>query len=104
MAASIASADGTVKHFAASAASQAITRWARVAWPAHHVAAALALPCSSLQPAVCSPVTVVSLMCCSYENVAISFGEGHSHGVRQEVSIESPSTSQTVQVVGQEAG
>lgn len=42
MAASIASADGTVKHFAASAASQAITRWARVAWPAHHAAAALA--------------------------------------------------------------
>ena len=66
----------------------------------HHAAAALGTACSSLQPAVCSLVTSVSLMCCSYEIVAMSFGEGSSQCVRQEVSIEAPDTSQTVQVIG----
>ena len=103
-AARVADAVGTVKHFAARAASQAMTRWAGCAMTCRYAAAVLGPSCSSLQPANYSPLTVVSLVCYSYENVAMSFKESTSQYVRQEVSIESPSTSQTVQVIRQEVG
>ena len=43
-------------------------------------------------------------MCCSHKGVAMRFKEDTSHSVRQDVSMESPSISQTAQVIGQEAG